>query len=102
MTSQTVERADIEMALIRILSVHGLILSSENMSTADRRERIRVTIMEHRCQHGMFNEELTYAQAYKRCYGQSVELRKSPRPEPPRPAQGCGTSAAGRRRSDPA
>jgi hypothetical protein len=81
MISHTVERADIEMALIRILSVHGLVLSSENMSTADRRERIRVTIMERRCQHGMFNEELTYGQAYKRCYGQSVELRKSPRPE---------------------
>jgi hypothetical protein len=86
MTSPTVERADIEMALIRILSVHGLILSSENMSTADRRERIRVTIMERRCQHGMFNDELTYAQAYKRCYGQSVELRKSPRPELAGPA----------------
>ena len=93
MTSQTVERADIEMALIRILSVHGLILSSENMSTADRRERIRVTIMERRCQHGMFNKELTYAQAYKRCYGQSVELRKSPRPEPPGAAEE-GVSAA--------
>lgn len=83
MTSQAAERADIEMALIRILSVHGLILSSANMSAADRRERIRVSIMEHRCQHGMFNAELTYAQAYKRCYGQPVELRKSPRPEPP-------------------
>jgi hypothetical protein len=93
MTSQTVERDDIEMALIRILSVHGLILSSENMSTADRRERIRVTIMERKCQHGMFNEELTYAQAYKRCYGQSVELRKSPRPEAPGAAKE-GVSAA--------
>ena len=35
----------------------------------------------------MFNKELTYAQAYKRCYGQSVELRKSSRPEPAGPAQ---------------
>ena len=93
MSNHTVERADIEMALIRILSVHGLILSSETMSAADRRERIRVTIMEHRCQHGMFNEELTYAQAYKRCYGRSVELRKTPRPEPAAPTEE-GVSAA--------
>jgi hypothetical protein len=93
MTSHTVERADIEMALIRILSVHGLILSSETMSAADRRERIRVTIMEHRCQHGMFNEELTYAQAYRRCYGRPVELRKTPRPEPAGPTEE-GVSAA--------
>ncbi len=93
MTSQTVERADIEMALVRILSVHGLILSSETMSAADRRERIRVTVMERRIQHAMFNEDLTYGQAYKRCYGRSVELRKTPRPEPPGPAQE-GVSAA--------
>jgi hypothetical protein len=74
-------RDDIEMAFIRILSTDGLILSGA-ISLEDRRERIRVTIMQRGIQHKPFDALLTYGQAFERCYQRGVELRRAQRPGP--------------------
>ena len=75
------ERDDIEMAFIRILSTKGLILSGA-ISPEDRRERIRVTIMQRNIKDAPFDAQLTYGQAFERCYQRGVELRRAQRPGP--------------------
>jgi len=74
-------RDDIEMAFMRILSTDGLILSG-SISLEDRRERIRVTIMQRGIKDKPFDALLTYGQAFERCYQRGVELRRVQRPGP--------------------
>jgi hypothetical protein len=74
---------DTEMAFIRSLSVRGLVLSGE-LSQEDKRERIRTAILSqnlerHRFGMGPNHTSETYAQAYRRCYGRALEMRRAPR-----------------------
>lgn len=75
------ERDDIEMAFMRILSTNGLILSGA-ISPEDRRERIRVTIMQRGIKDKPFDAQLTYGQAFERCYQRAVEMRRVQRADP--------------------
>jgi hypothetical protein len=86
---------DTEMAFIRTLSVHGLILSG-NISQEDKRERIRTAILSQHLERHCFNalSSETYAEAFRRCYGRSLEMRRVPRapatpftPVPPPPTK---------------
>jgi len=77
------DRDDIEMAFIRILSTQGLILSG--IPVEDRRERIRVTIMQRGLKDKLFDEDQTYGQAFERCYRRAPELRRLQRDEHSRP-----------------
>ena len=85
------EREDIEMSFIRTLSVNGLILSGA-LSAEDRRERIRIAIFEQQLNAKMFGDELTFAQAYQRCYNRSLEMRRVARDQHQRP---IGAAAGG-------
>jgi hypothetical protein len=69
---------DTEMAFIRSLSVHGLTFAGE-MSQEDKRERIRIAICSQNLENAKFNHGETYGQAYQRCYGRPVEMRRMPR-----------------------
>jgi hypothetical protein len=68
-----VERADIELAFIRTLSIHGLNLGS--LAPQVRRERVRVSIITQGLQDQSFDGQQTYEQAFWLCYGSPVELR---------------------------
>jgi len=77
--SHATDRADIELAFIRILSVGGLVLSGDGISKSDCRERIRCAILERGLDRTMFDSFLTFEEAYRRCYGAPLELRRRPR-----------------------
>jgi hypothetical protein len=73
---------DTEMALIRILSVAGVKLSG--FDAQDKRERIRVAILTQNVGNESFAfgpDQImeTYGQAFERCYGTRLELRRRPR-----------------------
>ena len=80
------ERSDIEMAFIRILSVHGLILSGA-ISEADRRERIRVAILQQGLTIKPFGDGRTYSEAYRECYGSALDLRRASRDHDKKPVE---------------
>jgi len=63
------------MAFVRSLSVHGVVLSG-GLSAEDTRERIRVAILMQRREACELAPGLTYAEAFRRCYGKPIELRK--------------------------
>jgi len=74
---------DTEMAFVRQLSVHGLVLSG-TLSAEDKRERIRVAILTHRLEGKCFawypnDHGETYGEAYRRCYGKALDQRRVPR-----------------------
>jgi hypothetical protein len=77
---------DLEMAFVRSLSVHGTVLSGD-LSAEDKRERIRVAILMQRRENTELEPGLTYAQAFRRCYGTPIELRKLVRDRFGRPMQ---------------
>jgi hypothetical protein len=76
--------SDIEMSFIRTLSVNGVILSG-TLSVEERRERIRVAIIQQRLAVERYSEQLTYAQAYQRCYDRPLEMRRVERDAHQRP-----------------
>jgi hypothetical protein len=76
--------SDMEMSFIRTLSVNGVILSGA-FSDEERRERIRVAIYQQRLAVERYSDQLTFAQAYQRCYDRPLELRRVPRDEHQRP-----------------
>jgi hypothetical protein len=81
------ERADIEMSFIRMLSVNGLILSG-NLSMENRRERIRAAIVGQNLKDCPYDSEISFGEAYSRCYSQSVALRRGEPDHGPLPAGG--------------
>jgi hypothetical protein len=83
------ERADIEMAFIRMLSVNGLILSGD-LSMENRRERIRAAIVGRNLQDCPYDSEISFGEAYSRCYAQNVASRGAQRDQDPEPADEAG------------
>lgn len=80
---------DTEMAFVRALSVHGVKLSGE-MSNEDRRERIRVAILnqelaDKKFAHGPLRTMETHREAFERCYGRSLDMRRMQRDAEGRP-----------------
>ena len=74
---------DIELEFVREFATGGLHLGP-TVSSHDRRERIRVAIFAQKLQRAAFRDSgITYAEAYRKCYGQSIELRSVPRAQSP-------------------
>lgn len=71
---------DLELDFIREFAVGGDLKGS---SVDDRRERIRVAIYGRNLLHEPFrNSGMNYGQAYHRCYGRQIEMRRTVRHEP--------------------
>jgi len=72
---------DLELEFIREFAVSGVLLK---VSSADeRRERIRVAIYGQNLLHQPFRDSgMDYSQAYQRCYGRPIEMRRTVRHEP--------------------
>jgi hypothetical protein len=67
---------EIELEFIREFAVAGDNIGT-CLSSEDRRERIRVAIFAARLNDKVFRDtDMTYAQAYRRCYGRDIELRR--------------------------
>lgn len=72
---------DLELAFIREFSVGGLSLVP--MSADERRERIRVAIYaQKRDREMVFGTQMTYSEAYEKCYRRKLEMRRFPRDQP--------------------
>jgi hypothetical protein len=70
---------EIELAFIREFSVLGNAIGSV-LGSEDRRERIRVAIFANHLHDKIFRDtEMTYATAYRKCYGRALEMRRYPR-----------------------
>lgn len=69
---------DIELAFVRMLSVNGRVLAG-SLSAADKRERIRVAILQMGLLHKIFQGSETFAEAFERCYQMAVDQRRFPR-----------------------
>ena len=76
------KRDDIVLAFVRILSVHGLKLSGD-CTPAEQKERIRVTILARKLKDALFDNTLTFEEAYRLAYRTELEQRRYPRIEPP-------------------
>jgi hypothetical protein len=75
----TVRDHEIELQFIREFSVGGNQLGA-CLSSEDRRERIRVAIYQNKLHDKIFRDsEITYAAAYRLCYGKALEMRRWPR-----------------------
>jgi hypothetical protein len=72
------------MSFIRTLSVNGIVLGT-GLSFMDRSERIRVAIIQQKLEGEKFSEDLTFAQAYHRCYERPLEMRRVARDARQRP-----------------
>jgi hypothetical protein len=71
---------DLELDFIREFAVGGELKGS---SADDRRERIRVKIYGSNLLHQPFRDSgMDYGQAYRRCYGRPIEMRRTVRQEP--------------------
>ena len=72
---------DFELDFIREFAAGGELM--KDLSADDRRERIRVAIFFHKLAHMLFRDgPMTYAEAYQRCYGRPIEMRRTARNEP--------------------
>jgi hypothetical protein len=72
---------DLELEFIREFAVHGELLRGANVD--DRRERIRVAIYANKLERALFRDSgVDYGQAYLRCYGRPIEMRRAVRHEP--------------------
>jgi len=72
---------DLELDFIREFAAGGELM--KGLSADDRRERIRVAIFAHKLAPMLFRDgPMTYAEAYQRCYGRPIEMRRSVRQEP--------------------
>jgi hypothetical protein len=76
------------MAMVRILSTGGVILSG--ISPSDQRERIRVAIMQRGIKDKPFDAHQSFGEAFGTCFpgGARLELRIRPRDELGRPRLG--------------
>jgi hypothetical protein len=71
---------ELEMDFIREFAVGGELL--QRASVDDRRERIRVAIYCNKRLHEPFRDSgMDYGQAYQRCYGTPIEMRRAVRHE---------------------
>lgn len=71
---------DLELDFIREFAVSGELKGS---NADDRRERIRVAIYGRNLLHEPFRDSgMDYGQAYQRCYGRPIEMRRTVRHEP--------------------
>jgi hypothetical protein len=69
---------DLELDFIREFTVGGALL--KDSSVDDRRERIRVAIYGCGLLHEPFRDSgIDYGQAYQRCYGRPIEMRRTVR-----------------------
>jgi hypothetical protein len=72
---------DLELDFIREFAVGGELLKCSSVD--DRRERIRVAIYTRQLLHKRFRDSgMDYGQAYERCYGRPIEMRRTERQEP--------------------
>jgi hypothetical protein len=72
---------DLELDFIREFAVGGELLKGSSVD--DRRERIRVAIYAHNLLHAPFRDSgMDYGQAYRRCYGRPIEMRRTVRHGP--------------------
>ena len=72
---------DLELDFIREFAAGGE--SMKGLSADDLRERIRVAIFVHKLAQTLFRDgPMTYAEAYQRCYGRPIEMRRTVRHEP--------------------
>jgi hypothetical protein len=73
---------DIWLAFVREFNQHGDFTTASTRES--KRERIRVAIWRAgKTTSPFFDSGLTYAQAYERYFGQSLEMRKIPRYDAP-------------------
>jgi hypothetical protein len=71
---------DLELDFIREFAVGGDLPT--NSSVDDRRERIRVVIYGRNLLHQPFRDSgMDYGEAYQRCYGRPIEMRRTVRHE---------------------
>jgi hypothetical protein len=71
---------DIELDFIREFSVNGEILKGSSL--CERRERIRVAIWANKLVRSPFRDSgMDYGEAYLRCYGRPIEMRRTVREE---------------------
>lgn len=71
---------DLELDFIREFSTGGELL--QGLSVDRRRERIRIAIYTHKLVHTLFRDgPMTYAEAYAKCFGRSLEMRSFARRE---------------------
>ena len=71
---------DLELDFIREFAVGGDLKDSR---ADDRRERIRLAIYGRNLLHEPFRDSgMDYGQAYQRCYGRPIEMRRTVRREP--------------------
>ena len=72
---------DLELDFIREFSTGGEFLNG--LSVYNRRERIRVAIYTQKLPHMLFRDgPMTYAEAYARCFGRPLEMRRFVRHQP--------------------
>jgi hypothetical protein len=70
----------LELDFIREFAVGGELL--KGASTDNRRERIRLAIYGGKLLHQPFRDSgMDYGQAYQRCYGRPIEMRRTVRHE---------------------
>ena len=72
---------DIEMTFVRSLSCGGVALGGAQLSSDDRRERIRIAIMKMRMSNKPLpiDPTVTYGQAFEQLYHRPCELRVAER-----------------------
>jgi hypothetical protein len=71
---------DLELDFIREFAVGGDLIKGSSVD--DRRERIRVAIYGRNLLHQPFRDSgMDYGQAYLRCYGRPIEMRRTVRHE---------------------
>ena len=69
---------DLELDFIREFAVGGDLFKGSNVD--DRRERIRVAIYSRNLLREPFRDSgMDYGQAYQRCYGRPIEMRRAVR-----------------------
>ena len=72
---------DLELDFIREFAAGGELMTG--LSADDRRERIRLAIYGRNLLHEPFRDSgMDYGQAYQRCYGRPIEMRRTVRREP--------------------
>jgi hypothetical protein len=70
----------IETAFVIEFSTQGTKLASALLSVSDRRERVRIAILREGREKLAFRDTgMTYAEAYRRLYGEAIDKRKFPR-----------------------
>ena len=79
MTTTQYADADIELEFIREFSVAGNNIGSV-LGSEDKRERIRLAIYAGQLHDKAFRDSgMTYAAAYRLCYGRDLDERRRPR-----------------------